>query len=61
MNGDNRKNRYYAAAFIVVGIGLLLCIPLGQAEDSWDRTLALAGGLCSLCFGLYSFLRNGRQ
>lgn len=46
------KLRMFAAGFLVVGIGLLLCIPLGQVDESIDNSVVIVCGAFSIIMGV---------
>lgn len=50
----------FTFAFLAVGIGLLLCIPLGQANGTMESSAAVVGGIFSIFMGL-RFLSDYRK
>lgn len=47
----NKRAFTYGMAFLLVGIGLLLCIPLGQTNGSMESCVVAACGTFSLIMG----------
>lgn len=47
------RTKTYGAAFLVVGIGLLACIPLGETSGNLESSFVMLCGIFSIFMGLW--------
>ncbi len=51
------KMLLFALGFLAVGIGLFLCIPLGQTDGDMEYAMAIVGGIVSVVMGVRYVIR----